>query len=150
MRWPGKTKAGSSSKELVSIVDFAETFLDAAGLPVPKEMQGRSLVPILKGETPKDWRKSFYYHYYEYPAPHHVRPHYGVVTDRYKLIHYYNTDVDEWELMDLQKDHSKPRASTTIRLCGYGQGIEERTGRLRRELKDTAAPPREAYGNQPF
>ena len=67
-------------------------------------MQGRSLVPLLKGQTPADWRKSFYYHYYEYPGPHHVRPHYGVVTDRYKLVHFYEPDVDYWELFDLAKD----------------------------------------------
>ena len=61
-------------------------------MPIPADMQGRSLVPLLKGQTPADWRKSFYYHYYEYPEPHHVRPHYGVVTDRYKLVHFYGPE----------------------------------------------------------
>ena len=89
---------------LVSNIDFAETFLEAAGLPIPAEMQGRSLVPLLKGETPPDWRKSFYYQYYEYPAPHHVRPHYGVVTSRYKLVRFESPDVNEWELFDLERD----------------------------------------------
>ena len=88
VRWPGVVKPGSATSSLVSNIDFAETFLDAAGLPIPAEMQGRSLVPLLKGQTPRDWRSSFYYQYFEYPVPHHVRPHYGVVTDRYKLVHF--------------------------------------------------------------
>ncbi len=104
IRWPGVTKPGSEFKSIVSNVDFAETFLDAAGLPVPADMQGRSLKPVLEGKTPTDWRKSFYYHYYEYPSPHHVRPHYGVVTDQYKLVRFYGPDVDYWELYDRAKD----------------------------------------------
>jgi arylsulfatase A-like enzyme len=102
VRWPGVAKAGSENRDLVQNLDFAETFLDAAGVKVPDDVQGRSLVPLLKGETPKDWRKSVYYHYYEYPAVHMVQRHYGVRTDRYKLVHYYL--IDEWELFDLQKD----------------------------------------------
>ena len=73
-------------------------------------MQGRSLVPLLKGQTPPDWRTSFYYQYYEYPVPHHVRPHYGVVTDRYKLVHFDGPDLDEWELFDLEKDPHELRS----------------------------------------
>jgi arylsulfatase A-like enzyme len=65
-------------------------------------MQGKSIVPILAGQTPADWRKSVFYHYYEFPQPHHVHPHYGVRTDRYKLIHFYT--IDAWELFDLEKD----------------------------------------------
>ena len=110
VRWPGVVKAGSESKDIVSTVDFAETFLDAAGQPVPADMQGKSLVGVLKGETPTDWRKSFYYHYYEFPAPHRVRPHYGVVTDRYKLVHYYAPDVDYWELYDREMDPQEMRS----------------------------------------
>jgi len=151
VRWPGHTKPGSVSSELVSLVDFAETFLDVAGLSVPAEMQGRSLVPILEGKTPADWRKSFYYHYYEYPAPHHVRPHYGIVTDRYKLIHYYAPDIDEWELLDRQKDplevksfYNDPSYAATI------TSLKADLQRLRTELHDTEPPPRQAYGNQPF
>ena len=68
VRWPGVTKPGSVSDAIVSNLDFAETFLDAAGVPVPAEMQGRSLVPLLAGKQPADWRKSFYYHYYEFPG----------------------------------------------------------------------------------
>jgi arylsulfatase A-like enzyme len=96
------TKPGTRSDELVSNIDFAETFLDIAGADVPNDMQGRSLVPVIKGKTPEDWRTALYYHYYEYPGPHSVRRHYGVRTKDHKLIHYYN--LDEYELFDMQKD----------------------------------------------
>jgi arylsulfatase A-like enzyme len=101
-RWPGMVKAGSVCKDMVANIDFAETFLEIAGAEVPKDMQGRSLVPVLKGQTPTDWRKAFYYHYYETPDSHNVARHYGVRTERYKLIHYYRED--EWELFDLKND----------------------------------------------
>jgi arylsulfatase A-like enzyme len=101
--WPGITKPGEVNKDMVSNLDFAETFLEAAGVTVPDDMQGKSLVPILKGSTPGDWRKEHYYHYYEYPGVHNVKRHYGISTNRYKLIHYY-FDTDEWELYDLQSD----------------------------------------------
>jgi arylsulfatase A-like enzyme len=136
VRFPGVAKPGTESKAIVSNLDFAETFLDAAGLPIPGDMQGRSLLPILKGQEPADWRKSFYYHYYEFPRPHHVRPHYGVVTDRYKLVHFYAPDVDYWELYDREKDPNEMRNF-------YGNPDYEKTTaelkteitRLRQELK---------------
>ena len=103
VRWPRVVEPGSVNEDLVQNLDFAETFLDIAGANIPADMQGRSLVPILNGRTPADWRKSIYYHYYEYPAVHSVKRHYGVRTDRYKLIHFYH-DIDEWELYDLEKD----------------------------------------------
>jgi arylsulfatase A-like enzyme len=102
VRWPGAVAPGSEDRHLVSNLDFAETFLEIAGLPVPDDMQGRSLVPLLKGQAPPDWRKSFYYHYYEFPGAHSVARHYGVRTERHKLIHYYH--LKEWELFDLEKD----------------------------------------------
>ena len=105
VRWPGVTEPGSEDSHLVQNLDFAQTFLDIAGVARvagSEAMQGRSLVPLLRGEDPDDWRESIYYHYYEYPGVHSVRRHYGVRTDRYKLIHYYN--IDEWELFDLQND----------------------------------------------
>ncbi len=89
--------------EMVQNIDHAATFLDLAGAEIPADIQGTSYLPLLKGEKPKDWRTSLYYHYYEYPAEHAVKRHYGVRTDRYKLIHFYN-DIDEWELYDLEKD----------------------------------------------
>jgi arylsulfatase A-like enzyme len=103
IQWPGTIVPGSINKDMVSNVDFAETFLDIAGVKVPSDMQGRSMVPILKGETPANWRKEHYYHYYEYPGPHMVKRHYGISTERYKLIHYYY-NIDEWELYDIQAD----------------------------------------------
>ncbi len=109
-RWPGVIKPGQRNDDLVQNIDFADTFLDIAGAPIPDDMQGESLVPLLKGETPADWRKSLYYHYYEYPAVHSVRRHEGVSDRRYKLIRFYGIDVpdgEEWELFDLKNDPSE-------------------------------------------
>jgi arylsulfatase A-like enzyme len=104
MRYPAEIPAGISSDALVLNLDFPSTFLEFAGAKIPGDMQGRSLIPLLKGETREDWRQAIYYHYYEYPHGwHNVKRHYGVRTDRYKLIHFYN-DIDEWELFDLKKD----------------------------------------------
>jgi arylsulfatase A-like enzyme len=102
VRWPGVTQAGSRSDALVSNLDFAETFLAIAGLPVPHDMQGQSLAPLLAGRAPAHWRKSLYYHYYDYPAVHMVNKHEGVRTARYKLLNFY--ELGEWELYDLEKD----------------------------------------------
>ncbi len=113
--------------QLVQNIDYAPTFLELAGAEIPEDIQGVSLVPLLKGESPKDWRKSLYYHFYEYPAEHMVKRHYGVRTDRYKLIHFYN-DIDEWELYDLKEDPTEMRNI-------YGKpGMEEITKNLREEL----------------
>ncbi|MBE3085297.1 MAG: sulfatase [Bacteroidetes bacterium] len=103
IQWPGITEPGSVNEDMVSNIDFAETFLDMAGVKVPSDMQGRSMVPVLKGKTPANWRKEHYYHYYEYPGSHMVKRHYGMSTERYKLIHYYY-DIDEWELYDIKED----------------------------------------------
>jgi arylsulfatase A-like enzyme len=103
VRYPDKIKQGTKVNDMVLNVDFAPTLLSLAHTSIPKEMQGKSFEPILFGKTPSDWRKSVYYHYYEYPKWHNVQPHYGIRTDRYKLIHfYYNVDV--WELFDLKED----------------------------------------------
>jgi arylsulfatase A-like enzyme len=101
--WPGITRPASVNDDMVSNIDLAETFLEMAGLEVPPDMQGRSMVPVLKGNTPSDWRKEHYYHYYEYPGSHMVKRHYGISTERYKLIHFYY-DIDEWELFDIKAD----------------------------------------------
>jgi len=106
VKWPGKVKPGTINTDLVSNIDFAETFLDIAQTNIPGDMQGKSLVPILEGETPEDWRNEHYYHYYEHPSEHDVRRHYGITTDRYKLIHFYY-DLDKWELYDLKNDPSE-------------------------------------------
>lgn len=88
-------------------IDFAPTFLDYAGVEIPSDIQGISLRPVFEGggKTPEDWREAVYYHYYEYPAEHSVKRHYGIRTSRYKLIHFYN-DIDSWELYD-EKDDPK-------------------------------------------
>jgi arylsulfatase A-like enzyme len=149
-RWPAVIKAGQTSEALVSNLDFAETFLDIAGLPVPDEMQGRSLLPLFKGVTPADWRKSFYYEYYEYPVPHHVRPHYGVVTDQFKLVRFYTPDVDYWELFDRKRDpHELSDVSNDPAYASVVEAMKRELTRLRSELKVPTEPPQTAYGNPP-
>ena len=103
VRYPREIKAGKNQEDMVLNLDFAPTFLDYAGIQIPDDMQGRSLRTILKGRTPENWRQSMYYHYYEYPAWHMVKCHYGIRTKRYKLIHFYH-DIDAWELYDLEND----------------------------------------------
>ena len=144
VRWPGVTKPASVNKDMVSVIDFAETFLEAAGVKIPPDVHGRSLVPILKGQTPPDWRKTFYYHYYEHPGWHNVARHYGVVTERYKLVYFYEPEFNYWEMFDLQKD---PRELKSV----YGQGDYAATqkelmaelNRLRTGLKVPSPDPEE-------
>ena len=102
-RWPNVIKAGSQEDEMVQNLDFAQTLLDVAGIKQPEDMQGESLLPLLKGDKENWSRDAVYYHYYEYPAVHMVKRHYGLVTKEYKLAHFYY-DVDEWELYDRLKD----------------------------------------------
>lgn len=101
-RWPAKIAAGRTSDAITLNVDFAPTFLAAAGLPIPPEIQGRNALQVLEGEAPKDWRKSMYYRYYDFAGAHRVQQHYGVRTDRHKLIYY--PKLDQWELFDLKDD----------------------------------------------
>ncbi|GAB5524415.1 MAG: hypothetical protein Roseis2KO_22870 [Roseivirga sp.] len=103
VRWPGVVEEGSVNTQMVQNLDFAQTFLDAAGMAAPQDMQGESLLPLLKGDKEAWEREAVYYHYYEYPAVHMVKRHYGIVTEEYKLAHFYH-DVDEWELYDRLKD----------------------------------------------
>ncbi len=103
MRLPDGFERRGDITEMVQNIDYAPTFLELAGLTVPEDMHGVSLLPLLKGEHPANWREALYYHFYEYPAEHMVKRHYGIRTERYKLIHFYN-DIDEWELYDLQND----------------------------------------------
>jgi arylsulfatase A-like enzyme len=103
MAWPGRIEAGSRSDEMVQNLDFAQTFLEAAQVEAPDDMQGESLIPLLTGEGEKWTRDAVYYHYYEYPSIHMVKRHYAIVTKEYKLIHFYY-DVDEWELYDRAND----------------------------------------------
>ncbi len=105
MRYPKEIKAGTVINRLVQNLDFAPTLLDYAGAQIPSEMQGESFRKLVSGSS-NEWRDAVYYTYYEYPAVHMVKRHYGVATDRYKLIHFYY-DIDEWEMYDLQKDPSE-------------------------------------------
>jgi arylsulfatase A-like enzyme len=102
VRWPSFVKPGSTQDLMAINPDFAPTFLEVAGLPVPQEMQGRSLLPLLKGQTPPDWRTSHYYRYYHDPGDHNTRAHYGVRTTTHKLIYFWKKN--QWELYDLAKD----------------------------------------------
>jgi arylsulfatase A-like enzyme len=103
VRWPGQVEAGSVTTEMVQNLDFAQTLLEVAGVEAPDDMQGESLVPLLKGDTSAWDRDAVYYHYYEYPAVHMVKRHYGIVTEDYKLVHFYY-DIDTWELYDRKRD----------------------------------------------
>jgi arylsulfatase A-like enzyme len=135
VRWPGQVKPGTVNDRMVLNVDFAPTLLAAAGLPVPADMQGRSFLPLLKGESPADWRTAMYYRYYHYPQDHRVQPHYGVRTSRYKLI-YFNK-IDQWELYDLESDphelknvYADPAHAETVKT------LKAELYRLKKELKD--------------
>jgi len=135
VRYPREIKPGSVCDPLAINCDYAPTFLDFAGVEVPERMQGRSLRPILRGQPPKDWRSSMYYHYYEYPQPHRARPHYGVRTARHKLIHYYT--INEWELFDLEKDPHEMRS--VYAEAAYAETVKQTAAeleRLRKELRD--------------
>jgi arylsulfatase A-like enzyme len=126
IRWTGVVKSGVRLDAMALNVDFAPTFLEAAGLPPSKEMQGRSLVPVLKAKTPADWRTSMYYRYYHDPGDHNTRAHYGVRTGTHKLIYFWNKD--QWELYDLVND---PFELHNL----YGQpGHEAITASLKSEL----------------
>lgn len=102
MQWQGKIPAGTVNEDLVSNLDFAQTFLDVADIEAPDRMQGRSLLPLMTGNTPENWRDYLYYHYYEFPAVHSVNKHEGITGERYKLMHFY--ELDEWEMYDLLED----------------------------------------------
>ncbi len=102
MQWQGKIPAGTVNEDLVSNLDFAQTFLDIADIEAPDRMQGRSLLPLMTGNTPENWRDYLYYHYYEFPAVHSVNKHEGITGERFKLMHFY--ELDEWEMYDLQED----------------------------------------------
>jgi len=103
IKYPGKIKTNTVVNDIVSNIDIAPTLLDLAGIESPDEVQGKSFKSQLMGEKNDNWRQSMYYHYYEYPKWHHVQPHYGIRTERYKLIHFYY-DIDLWEFYDLEKD----------------------------------------------
>ena len=137
MRLPGGAKGEAA--ELVQNIDYAATFLDVAGVEIPGDIQGVSLLPLLKGEKSIEGRDAIYYHFFEYPAEHMVKKHYGVRTDRYKLIHFYD-DVDAWELYDLEKD---PSEMNNI----YGK---EGTETIIADLKKRLAELQKEYGEEEY
>lgn len=137
VRYPPEVPVGKVDERIVLNLDFAPTILDFASVSVSVEMQGRSLRLLLQGKAPKDWRNAFYYRYYEYPQPHRVLPHYGVRTERYKLVQYPTTG--EWELFDLQVDPYEQQ--NFYGDAAYREVIESLTALLqdlRLALKDTS------------
>ncbi len=136
-RLPGMAAPGTVNRDMILNVDFAPTFLDAAGVKAPEDMQGRSFLPVLRGHTPKDWRTAMYYQYYEFPQPHHVYPHYGVRTARHKLVHYdLPGKIDEWELFDMEKDpHELNSVYADAAYQDVVKDLKERMQAFRKELK---------------
>ncbi len=143
LRYPNGMKRKGVVDELVQNIDFAPTFLDYAGIPVPEEVQGVSLRPLLENKEDANWRKSVYYHYYEFPNEHGVKQHYGVRTERYKLIHFYN-DIDEWEMFDLEKD---PQEMNNIaddpEFSGIRKELEQELKKLQVLYSDTIPKKRD-------
>ncbi|MBE0711308.1 MAG: sulfatase [Candidatus Aminicenantes bacterium] len=139
MRFPGRLKPGSANGDMVSNLDFAPTFLDVAGQGKPAPMQGRSFLPLLLGRRIAGWPESVYFHYYEFPAVHMVKRHYGVRTKQHKLIHFYH-DIDAWELYDLERDPNELRnvygdpAYATVR-----RRLEAELSRLQGFYRDSEA-----------
>ena len=151
-RYPKEIKPGTTSSEIAVNVDFAPTILDYAGLPAPKDMDGASFRGVLAGKTPAGWRTSMYYHYYEYPAVHMVKRHYGVRTRRHKLIHFYH-DIDAWELYDLQADpHELKNVYADPKYADVVARLKAELARLRKQYGDSdelarrMMPPRRAAG----
>ncbi len=142
VRYPGRVKAGTKSDEMVLNLDIAPTLLEIAGLPVPGEMQGKSMLPLAEGKANVPWRKDWLYEYYEYPGFENVRPCRGVRTDRYKLIHFF-IEPQEFELYDLQAD---PDEMNNL----YGKpGYEELTAHLKERLAALRAETHDTYQYKP-
>ena len=137
IKWPNVITPNTTEDELVQNLDFAQTFLEVAGIIPPEDMQGESLVSLLKGEKEKWNRDAVYYHYYEYPAEHTVKRHYGIATKEFKLIHFYY-DVNEWELYDLQKDPQE--INNVINDSNYAETViemKEKLNTIRIKYKDS-------------
>ena len=128
IKWPNVIKPGTSSEEMVQNLDFAQTFLEAAMIKAPDDMQGESLIPLLKGDPEKWNRDAVYYHYYEYPSVHMAKRHYGIVNKEFKLVRFYY-DVDEWELYDRLKDPYE--MNNVYDDPGYKQVVEKLTEELK-------------------
>jgi arylsulfatase A-like enzyme len=131
VKGPG-IKAGSVPEQFVANIDLAPTFLDLAGLPVPESMQGRSLAPLLRGESPADWRTSFYYRYYHDPGHHNTVAHLGVRTATHKLIHYWKQDI--YELFDLTADPTEQRNLLFPQSAAQNPEVAAKFAELKAEL----------------
>nr|WP_262892125.1 sulfatase [Aegicerativicinus sediminis] len=129
IKWPNVITPNTTQEEMVQNLDFAQTFLEMAGIVAPEDMQGESIVPLLKGENHLWKRDAIYYHYYEYPGVHMVKRHYGIANKRYKLMHFYY-DIDEWELYDLEKDPQELNNEY------YNPEYSEIVGELKTKLKE--------------
>jgi arylsulfatase A-like enzyme len=128
IKYPGNIKPKTVVNNMVVNIDFTPTILEMAHLPVPSDIQGKSFASFLtKPNISKPWRKAMYYHYYEYPEPHKVAPHFGIRTGRYKLIRFYGP-FDKWELYDLATDKSEMH-----NLIGK-KAVEELTQSLKKQL----------------
>ncbi len=135
VRWPGVSEPGTVQSAMVQNLDYAPTFLDAAGAEIPADMQGVSLRPVLGKSVPEDWRDSIYYRYFAFPGAHSVPQHYGIRTDRYKLMHFQQ--LDEWEFYDLQEDPDELK--NLFQEPGYQAEIARlgmRLGELKRDALD--------------
>jgi len=114
IRYPPTIKPGTNITRFASNIDWAPTVLDLAGIAIPDELQGVSLVPLLKNQDVKEWKDELYYHYYEYPDPHRVSPHFGIRTPEYKLIRFYGAE-NGWEFYDLKKDPSEMKNAINVK-----------------------------------
>lgn len=136
VRWPAGIDPGTRVEQMIQNLDYAPTFLELAEIEAPPDLQGESLVDLMTDRQPDEWRESIYYHYYEFPQPHRVAPHYGVRTERYKLVYYYETA--EWEMFDLETDpaemsnvYDDPIHADTV------ADLKRELRRLRTEYADT-------------
>lgn len=159
LRYPREVRAGSVNRDIVSNLDFAPLLTDLAGVPAPARFQGRSFRPMLRGQTPTDWRQALYYRYWMNRADHNVAAHYGLRTLRYKLVYYYYDGLNlphtdrgpancpslegrppEWELFDLEKDPQE--LHNVARDPAYAA--------IRRQLTDQLHQLQTEYGDQPY
>ncbi|HEX6639857.1 MAG TPA: sulfatase [Thermoanaerobaculia bacterium] len=146
VRWPGVIEPGSINRDLVMNLDLAQTMLELGGARAPASMQGRSLAPLLRGRTPADWRDAIYYQFFEYPDWHMVQRHYGVRTQRYKLIHYY--ELGEWELFDLARDPNE--LASVHDDPAYADVRAELEARLQALRREYAVPAEDPVPHVPF
>ena len=148
IRYPGVVKPGIKTEAWVQSIDNAPTILDMLGLPVPSDMQGKSLMPVFEkdGAIPEEWTDTVYYHYYEFDPPHFVQPNYGIRTERFKLIYYY--EINEWELFDLERDPDEMENLFIRRGMEVKKGYEDIAADLIDQLKKTRKHYKDQTGKE--